>query len=122
MNWFFLAVALIVTIIVLTQTLSKKLPEKESFLWMFGCLVIIVLSIFPKSMDNIARFVGVDYPPSMFFLIAILFLALLIFRLYTQMEDNKRKCDILARKVALLEKQMEEIADINNMDNRKLGS
>lgn len=122
MNWFFLAVALIVTIIVLTQTLSKKLPEKESFLWMFGCLVIIVLSIFPKSMDNIAKFVGVDYPPSMFFLIAILFLALLIFRLYTQMEDNKRKCDILARKVALLEKQMEEIADINNMDNRKLGS
>lgn len=122
MNWFFLAVALGVTLIVLTQTLSKKLPEKESIVWMFGCLVMIVLSIFPKSMDNIARFFGVDYPPSMFFLLAILFLVLLIFRLNTQVEMNKKKCDILARKVALIEKQMEELTDTSSINNRKYGS
>jgi hypothetical protein len=122
MNWFFLGVALLVTIIVLTQTLSKKLPEKESIVWMFGCLVMIVLSVFPKSMDNLARFFGIDYPPSMFFLIAILFLVLLIFRLNTQMESNKKKCDTLARKVALLEKQIDDINTISSMDKRNYGS
>ena len=111
MSWFFLATSLIVTAIVLSQTLSKRLPEKESVLWMLGCIAIIILSIFPKSMDNIASAVGVDYPPSLYFLIAILFLVLLIFRLYTQMDNQKRKCDTLARKVSLLEKKIEELED-----------
>ena len=111
MNWFFLATSILVTVIVLSQTLSKRLPEKESVLWMLGCLAIIVLSIFPKSMDNLANAVGVDYPPSLYFLIAILFLVLLIFRLYTHMDDLKRKCDTLARKISLLEKKTEELDD-----------
>ncbi|MCK5130352.1 MAG: DUF2304 domain-containing protein [Clostridiales bacterium] len=111
MSWFFLVTALIVTAIVLTQTLSKRLPEKESVFWMLGCLVIILLSIFPKSMDNLAKTIGIDYPPSLYFLIAILFLAVLIFRLYTQMDDNKRKSDALARRVSLLEKRIEDLED-----------
>lgn len=111
MNWFFIAVALFVTILVLVQTLSKNLPEKESVLWMLGCLVMIVISIFPKSMDSIARFLGIDYPPSLYFLIAIIFLAFLVFRLSMQMENNKRKCDTLARRIALLENAIKELSD-----------
>lgn len=109
MNWLFLAIALFVTFLVLMQTLSKKLPEKESIPWLLGCIIMIFLSIFPKSIDRIAKYFGVAYPPSLFFLLGILFLALLIFRLYMHSEDTKRKCDILARKVAILEKNLKEM-------------
>lgn len=118
MSIFFLIIALLVSALILKHTLSKKLPERESVLWMIGCILMIVLSIFPKSMDNLAKSLGVDYPPSMYFLIAILFLALLIFRLMIQREDIKRKSDELAMKFALLESEVAELKEkLENKDN-----
>lgn len=113
MSLFFMIIALGVSAFVLSQTLLKRLPEKESVLWMLGCIAMIVLSLFPKSMDGLAAFIGIDYPPSLYFFIAIMFLGILIFRLITQMEDSKRKSDALARKVALLENEIEEMKRAN---------
>ncbi len=105
----FLIISLITSALILRQTLSKRLPERESVLWMIGCILIIILAIFPKSMDNLAKALGVDYPPSMYFLIAIMFLGLLIFRLMIQREDSKENPNELAMKFALLESEVEEL-------------
>ena len=111
MSIFFLCIAVIVSIIVLSQTLSKRLPEKESVLWMLGCAVMIIMSLLPKSMDSIANAIGVDYPPALYPLLAIMFLGLLVFRLMIDVEDGKRKENILARKLALLEEEIEHLKD-----------
>ncbi len=109
MSIFFIIISILTSAFILKQTLTKRLPERESVLWMLGCIVMILLAIFPKSMDNIAKSVGVSYPPSVYLLLAIMFLGLLIFRLMLQTEDRKRKSDELARKFALLEREIEEL-------------
>ena len=117
MTWFFLILSILLTGIIVWQTLNNNMMQRESILWLLGCLVMIVMSICPKIVDSIAAFVGIDYPPSLVFLLGILFLLLLVFRLFLQTASLGHNVNVLARKVALLEEQLNE----EEQSQRKVG-
>lgn len=62
------------TISVIYLLMRKRMNEKSSLLWILGSLIVFILSVVPNILDNIATFIGVDYPPTLLFMVSTLVL------------------------------------------------
>jgi len=63
---------------ILEMVRRRKLREEYSILWLFGSVVILVLSIRQDWLVGIAHAMGIVYPPSFLFLVGILFIMLIL--------------------------------------------
>jgi hypothetical protein len=86
------------TITVFYLLMKKKITERNSFLWLLGSLFVLFFSINPLTIDKIAHYVGVEYPPTLLFLFAILLL--LFINLYHSIQ------------ISILTSQVRELAQI----------
>lgn len=73
-NIFFIIVALIVMIYMFISIRKNKLDVTQSFIWIVFCIILLLLSIWPKSLDWLSVLIGVDYPPALFLTIACVIL------------------------------------------------
>ena len=73
-----------------------------------AALLILVLSIFPYSIDSVAKIFNVTYPPSLLFVGCILFLLFINFRNSKQIALHQEKIIELAQHVAILENTVNE--------------
>jgi hypothetical protein len=58
---------------ILEMVRRRSLREEYSILWLFGSLVILVLSLKRVWLEGISRFFGIAYPPSLLFLVGFFF-------------------------------------------------
>lgn len=107
-NIYFIIVSLIILVYVINVVRKGKFSVEESFFWVFGSFGALFLSIFPKFFDNIVSFFGIDYPPSLFFLICIIFLLLINFRSSRKIAIQKEKIIELAQQIAIIKSELEE--------------
>ena len=105
---FVIAASILILIMVIALVRSRRLSERLSMFWMtFALLMLAAASFGYPYLIQGATLIGIVYPPSALFLIAILFL--LVFTLYLSMglssltEQNK----VLAQELALLRVQVE---------------
>ncbi len=89
--------------------LKRKLSEKDSLLWIFGALVIIIISLNPTIFDNIANAIGVDYPPALMFATSILILLFIIFINTMNISKLKKEIIELTQHIAIIEEKSNEI-------------
>lgn len=59
-------------VFILDLVRKNKLDEKYSILWLFFGIIILVVSIFPKTIETISTWFNVYYPPALMLLFAIL--------------------------------------------------
>lgn len=71
---FVFIVGLLFTSSIVRLLLAKKITERYSIFWFVGAIFILILSILPNFLDQIAAFLKIDYPPTILFLVAILLL------------------------------------------------
>ena len=102
---YFIIVALAAIIYVVTEVRKNKFSIKESFWWFIISIIMLILSIFPKLLDNIATFIGVSYPPSLIFVICILFLLFMNFKNSKRISEQQDKIIELGQQVALLKQK-----------------
>ncbi|MBO5530362.1 MAG: DUF2304 domain-containing protein [Bacilli bacterium] len=102
MNIWFIVLAIIFIIYIIHNIRKNDFSIKESFFWIMGCLVILVLSVFPKIIDFVAEKIGVDYPPSLLFVICILYLIYINFKLNKKIVSNEDKIIALAQEISIL--------------------
>lgn len=98
--------------------LKRKLSEKDSLLWIFGCIIIFIMSLNPDILDNIAWGIGVDYPPALLFLFAILILLFVI--LINTINISKLRSEVkeLTQHIAINEEKYEgEVKDSEYIKN-----
>lgn len=107
MNYFFIVLAIIFIIYVYVNVKDQELSIKESFFWMVGSIVMLLLSMFYKMVDKVAVLLGVWYPPSLVFLIAIMFLLFINFRNSKKLYKQNERIIELAQKVSILEFELE---------------
>ncbi|MBL8163417.1 MAG: DUF2304 domain-containing protein [Anaerolineae bacterium] len=95
-------------VFVLELVRRRRLKEEYSLLWLATAVVLIVLSVSRPLLDVLANVVGIFYPPSALFLVAVaFFLAILlhfstvITRLTQENKDN-------AQQIAILRWQIEQ--------------
>lgn len=105
---FVIAASIAILLLVVSLVRSRRLTERLSMFWMTFALLMLAASSFAYPyLIRGASLIGIVYPPSALFLIAILFL--LLFTLYLSMglsavmDQNKT----LAQELALLRADVE---------------
>lgn len=104
---YFVILTILIGIYILNDVRKKRFSIKESIYWVFGVIIMLILSIFPQCIDNVALYLGVTYPPSLLFVICIVFLILMNFR-------NAKKISILQIEIIELEQNMTIIKGTKN--------
>ncbi len=88
--------------------IKGKLREEYAIFWVVTTIILIVFAFWRRGIDLFAKMLGVYLAPNLVFTAAIF--AILIYLLHLSIVVSKlhEKNKILARKLALLEKQMEK--------------
>ncbi len=102
-NIYFIIVAVSSFFYVIIEVRKKRFSIKESFWWVIASIVMIILAIFPHLIDNFAHMLGIDYPPSLLFLICIMFLAFINFKSSRKITMLQEKVIEMAEHITLLE-------------------
>lgn len=102
---YFIVVAVIAIIYVVTEVKKGKFSIKESIYWFLASIVMLILAIVPNLLDNLATFLGIGYSPSLLFTICIIFLLFINFRCSRKIAEQEEKIIDLAQNIALLKEE-----------------
>jgi hypothetical protein len=93
---------------VLELVRRKHLQERYALLWLFSAVVLMVLAAWRGLLTTISQAVGIHYPPSLLFLLAVGFelLLLMSFSLTNSRLTDQNK--VLAQRLALLQRRLDE--------------
>ncbi len=108
-NMYFIILAILVILYVVHEVRKKKFSIKESFWWIIASLIMLILAIFPYSIDRLAKFLNIAYPPSLLFVLCIIFLLFINFRNSKKIAEHQEKIIELAQHVAILENELEDL-------------
>ena len=104
-NWFFIVISIFIVLYMLISIRKNKLTINNSIVWIIFCIVLIVLSIFPTSLDWLANILGISYPPALFLTIAIIVIFIMLFYQSKKIEDLQRKIINLSQEVSILKEE-----------------
>ena len=86
-NIFFIIFALLIILYIFYSIRKNKLSIANSFIWIVFCIILLVLSIWPTSLDWLANVLGIAYPPALFLTIAVVILFVMNFVQSKKIED-----------------------------------
>lgn len=116
---FVIIVALLITFSIYMKTKKKRFSEKGSIAWVVFSVLIIIVSVFPGSLDALSLFVGIQYPPSFLFLLALIFLLFIILHQSEALNILSKKNNELAQNIALLDERIRELESRAENSTRK---
>ncbi|MEP7293046.1 MAG: DUF2304 domain-containing protein [Chloroflexota bacterium] len=106
---FGLAASVAGLLFVLELVRQRRLREDYSLLWLATAIVLIFLSISRPLLDSLAAFLGVvTYPPAALFLVAIVFMLVLLLHFSTVLTRLARENKEVAQQMAILRWQLTE--------------
>lgn len=98
--------ALLLLFVVFELIRSRRLQERYALLWLLTGIVLLVLALWRGALGLLADAVGIAYPPSALFVLAALFILLLLLHYSTVISKLSDQNRILAQRLALLENQL----------------
>lgn len=105
---FGLAASVAALVLVLELVRRRRLREEYSLLWLATALVLIVLSVSRPLLDVLASLVGIFYPPSALFLVAVIFVLFMLLHFSTVLTRLTQENKETAQQLALLRWQLEQ--------------
>ena len=107
-NIYFIILAVLIVIYMLSSIRKNKLSIKTSFGWIMGAVAMIVLAIFPKSLDWLSYLLGIEYPPALFLTLCVIVLFIIDFNNSKKLEEYRQKIIELAQRLAIDEENDNE--------------
>lgn len=104
-NLYFIGMSLVVIIYIIYSIRKDKLSIQNSGIWILFCITMIILAIFPYSLDWLARLMGIDYPPALFLTIAVIILFVMNFTQSKKIEELHKKVIDLGQEVSILKEK-----------------
>jgi hypothetical protein len=105
----FAAIAAILLLLVILELIrSRRLQERYALLWVMTALVLLVFALWRDGLNVLARTVGIAYPPSALFLIAAVFILVVLLHYSTAISELAERNLMLAQRIALLEQKLKE--------------
>lgn len=101
-NTYFIIFSITIILYIVNIVRKKVFSIKESFWWIVASFIMLVLSIFPYSIDFLAKKLNVSYPPTLFFVICILFLLFINFRNSKRISELQTKIIEIGQELAIL--------------------
>src|SRR3989304_7943704 len=84
------------------------IKEQYALLWLASAVILLILSVWRGLLDKIALATGIAYPPSFLFLVAFLFLLLIVLHFSVIISDFSEKNKRLSQEVAILKTMFEQ--------------
>ncbi|MEX1141159.1 MAG: DUF2304 domain-containing protein [Thermoleophilaceae bacterium] len=92
-------------VVVLELVRRRRLLERYALLWLFSALALLGLAVWSGLLEQIARLIGIIYPPNALFLIAFGFVLLLLLHFSLAVSRLTDQTKVLAQRLALLEQR-----------------
>ncbi len=102
MSIFLTVMAVLVILYIIFSIRKNKLSSANSFIWIIFCIILLILSIWPASLDWLANLLGISYPPALFLSIAIVVLFIMNFIQSQKIENLQKKIIDLGQEVSIL--------------------
>jgi len=100
--------ALLLLVVILELVRSRRLQERYALLWMMTSIVLLVFALWRDGLNVLAETVGIAYPPSALFLLAALFILVVLLHYSTVISELAERNLTLAQRIALLEQKVKE--------------
>lgn len=111
---FLLALAIVGLVVEMLR--RKKLREKYAALWLIVGVATLVLAAFPRLLNVVAEFVGVQLPSNLLFAMSILMLLGVCLHLSWEISVVEDETRTLAEEVAILRVQVEALSTAASTD------
>lgn len=105
-NLYFIILAILVIIYVFNIVRKSKFSIKESFWWVMASLLMFLLALFPYSIDKFANYLNIAYPPSLLFVICIIFLLFILFRNSMKIFELQTRVIEMGQELAILKEKV----------------
>ena len=103
-----LLAAVLLVILVIELVRRRRLSERYALLWLVSAFAILGLSIWQGLLEKLSKLIGVAYPPNALFLVAVVFILLLLLNFSTVLSRLQDETRILAQRLAILESDQSE--------------
>ena len=103
-----IAVTLGLLLLVFELVRRKRLSERYAILWLVAATTLFVLAAWRGLLTTLANDVGISYPPSALFAVAIGMIAIILLHFSLAVSRLSDQNKILAQRLALLQQRFEE--------------
>jgi len=101
-----------VLLFVINLVRTKKLKEEFALLWLLTGIVLVLTPLFIDYLDMIAYALGIEYPPALIFVLAIISLLLVLFQFSMRISRFSEQIKVLIQELALLRVRLEDLERI----------
>lgn len=106
-----IGISVIIFVIVIELIRRNHLKERYSLIWLATAIVLIIFSVWRSLLDVIAGAIGIYYPPSLLFLLAIGFLILLLLNHSVAVSSLTKKNERLAQELGILKTRLKNVEE-----------
>ena len=114
---FGLAASVAALLFILELVRQRRLREEYSLLWLATAIVLLVLSVSRPLLDVLASAMGIFYPPSALFVVALIFVLLILLHFSTVITRLSQENKDIAQQVALLRYELERASANHKCDD-----
>ena len=101
-NIYFIILSLIIILYMLYSIRKNTLSIKTSFVWVMLSLIMLLLSIFPKSIDWLALKLGITYGPTLLLTGCVVLLLVQNFNSSKKIYDLQEKLNFLEQEITIM--------------------
>jgi hypothetical protein len=103
-----IAVTLFLLLLVFELVRRKRLSERYAILWLLAATTLFVLAAWRGLLTSLANDVGISYPPSALFAVAIGLIAMILLHFSLAVSRLSDQNKVLAQRFALLQQEVAE--------------
>ena len=95
--------------IVIELIRARKLRERYALLWLGTAGVILLFAAWRSGLHELSRALGIAYPPNALFVLAMLFVLVLLLHFSTVISKLSDRTTTLTQRLALMEERLREL-------------
>ena len=105
-------------LLVIRMLVKQNLSESKSVFWLFVAVFTLLAGIFPVMITHIARFLGIDYPPTFIFLGGTILLLAISFKHTIDMSKAEARYIELSVALSILKEENKQLTEhVNEIKN-----
>lgn len=103
-----IVVILLAMLYIVDHVRKKSIDFRYALLWLFVCICVLVLTVFPKLLTVLAKILGIASPVNMLFFLGFCLSIVVIFTLSIALSNLTDKVKKMAQEIAIIRKDMYE--------------
>jgi hypothetical protein len=96
-------------VVVFELVRRKRLSERYAILWLLAAITLFVLAVWKGLLTSLSSDVGISYPPSLLFTVAIGLIAIILLHFSIAVSRLSDQNKVLAQRLGLLQQRIEGV-------------